>query len=118
MSPRKEPRKGPLPTEPAVPPAVEAAKPPAERVMSLTVPPRGKEPHWKGRGIAAAAIARKDREAKEKATPRDYVAEAKATLSAADQNPTLVAAVVNAQALERLGARIVEAAAIANYKRD
>lgn len=115
MSPRKEPRKGPLPAEP---PAVTAAKPPAEKVMSLTAQPPTSGPHWKGRGIAAAAIARKARDAREKATPRDYVAEAKATLDAVQQTAPLVAAVIVAQALDRLGKTVIEAAAIANYKRE
>lgn len=115
MSPRKEPRIGPLPT-PTVPSAVAAAAPP-EKKMSLTVPAPGSGPHWKGRGIATAAIARKEREARAAAPPRDYVAEAKATLNAADQNPATIAAVINAQAFERLSKTILEAAAIASYKR-
>jgi hypothetical protein len=117
VSPRKEPRVGPLPAEKPVPPAVAAAAPP-EKKVSLTVQPHPSGPHWKGRGIAAAAIARKERDAKAAAQPRDYAAEAKATLNAADQNPTMIAAVINAQALERLGKTMLEAAAIANYKRE
>lgn len=137
MSPRKEPRKGPLLVEaiaaakdasvaglgklPAAEgDAPEAPKPPPEKGMSLTVPPQGSGPHWKGRGIAAAAIARKEREAKANALPRDYLAEArKAVIDAnAQERDPILAAVMIAQALDRLGKTVIEAAAIANYKRD
>lgn len=117
MSPRKEPRKGPLPADPKPSPEVAAIAPPPgvpERKSSSVAADKG--PHWKGRGIAAAAIARKAREAKTE--PRDYIAEAKATLAADQQTPFLIGAVVNAQALDRLGKTMIEAAAIASYKRD
>lgn len=75
------------------------------------------ETHWKGRGIAAAAVARKAREAAPP-KPRDYVEEAKAAVLASEQQGGLLGAVIIAQAIDRLGARIVEAASIASRKKD
>lgn len=85
------------------------------------------EPHWKGRGIAAAAVARKAREATH--TPRDYVMEAIESLRNGPTNDkgelemirnnigSIVQGIIIAQAIDRLGDRIAEAASIANYKR-
>ena len=76
------------------------------------------ETHWKGRGIAAASIARKAREAGAP-KPRDYIEEAKATVGFHSEAPSsLIGSVIIAQAIDRLGARIVEAASIANRKKD
>lgn len=135
MSPRKEPR--PIPAKPIKPGtpvarvateaevAVEAAKPVAVG-MNVTPGADDRGPHWKGRGIASAALARKAREAKEKAKPRDYVADAKAAIAAASPDPKnyapqpdpIIAAIIVAQAMDRLTKALPEVAAIANYKRE
>lgn len=78
------------------------------------------EPHWKGRGIAAAAIARKG--ATEPKPPQDFIGPAIAALglphgTSVAQNQNLLSAIIVAQALDRLGDRINEAAAISQYKR-
>lgn len=77
------------------------------------------ETHWKGRGVAAAAVARKAREAAPP-KPRDYIEEAEATVGfhSSEQPRSLLGAVIIAQAIDRLGTRIVEAASIANRKKD
>lgn len=78
------------------------------------------EPHWKGRGIAAAAVARKSAEAAK--VPRNYVGDAIAALGTSPRivstgQDAICAAIIIAQALDRLGVTMTEAAAIANYKR-
>lgn len=70
------------------------------------------EPQWQNRGAR-----RPGAEPKEPPKPRDFVAEAKAIINAADQNPSVIAAVIVAQALDRFGKQVTEAAAISSYKR-
>lgn len=79
-------------------------------------------PNWQNRSLARDVRRRAADPAATPAEPvkpkvRDYAAEAKATLNAADQQPGIIAAVIVAQALERFGKEVVEAAAISNYKR-
>lgn len=78
------------------------------------------EPHWKGRGIAAAAIGRKSEAAAADKPARDYIGPAAAAAAVGVppvQNRELVAAIIIAQALDRFGERLVEAAAVSQYKR-
>lgn len=81
------------------------------------------EPHWKGRGIAAAAIARSKEAAKPK-PPRNYLDDAaklipKSLGTSVERNITngLIPAIIIAQALDRFGEKLSDAAAISNYKR-
>lgn len=82
------------------------------------------EPHWKGRGIAAAAIARKDAAAVAETKRQTPIAQALAALNdpalkalGTSVNMNLLAAVIIAQALDRAAERVVEAAAVSTYKR-
>lgn len=80
------------------------------------------EPHWKGRGIAAAAIARKSDAAKTDKPARDYIGPAVAALggplgTSVHQNRDLLSAIIIAQALDRFGERLMDAAAVSQYKR-
>lgn len=70
----------------------------------------------RGPGLRATREAREAADA-EKAKPRDFVAEAKAAINAADQKESIIAAVIVAQALDRFGKQVETAAAINTYKR-
>lgn len=76
-------------------------------------------PQWHSRpGVKRAASEAKPKE------PRNYVAEAIAALggsgfpTTAVQQPQLISAIIVAQALDRLGERLVDAAAVSQYRRD
>lgn len=84
------------------------------------------EPHWKGRAIAAAAMARKAAAAIPK-QPRDFIREAfdavgfdrsiKYEADRLKEFSGLIGPVIIAQAIDRLTEKLSEAAAISNYKR-
>lgn len=75
---------------------------------------RTRNPNWQPPGTVV--------EAKPKAAPRDYIGAAVAALgtpvgSSVIQNQHLIAAIIIAQALDRFGEKLVDAAAVSQYKR-
>lgn len=92
----------------AIAPREDAPPPPARRTG----------PHWQspGKGVPRTEGARK--------APRDYIGEAIAVLAhampigtAVAQNRDIVAAVIIAQALDRFGEKLIDAAAVSQYRR-
>lgn len=73
-------------------------------------------PHWQSPGARAP-------EPPKKKEPRDYITPAVAALgscipTSAVQQPQLIAAIIIAQALDRFGEKLIDAAAVSQYKRD
>ncbi len=86
-------------------------------------PPRG--PHWRNPGQRPVTLPGVEPEPPKLKPGRDYIGEAEKALKSgttvtsamASNYPPLTAAVIIAQALDRLGETMVQAASVANYKR-